>query len=157
MSDKEKLKALKKFLKDRGISYWKNVSTKFGVTLDLSLMVNGWLIAVHLSDDNDNEFYKKIVHCYKPFFIRDDESVEFVIEKMTNLISELNNKQSFKEHLEEVAKRKERNRKYYEECLERHQKNIDKAIKKTKNRRPETPQPKRKRQRIIRVEKIECK
>lgn len=97
MTNEEKLEELKKFLKENNIKYFENHYSKaFRLKIDLQL----WdlKIAVFLSDgDWEKEtsvvekvsLYGKDVmlkNIYNPFFIRESESVEFVIEKMQNCI-----------------------------------------------------------------------
>ena len=87
MDNKEKLEALKRFLAENGIKYLENHQSKMKVMMDLK--VPGFMIAVHLSDDHDQEFYNKVKRVYKPFYIRESEKVDFIIEKMQNCIRDV--------------------------------------------------------------------
>lgn len=93
MDNKKKLEALKAFLKENNVKFVENHASRFGVTMDLKLP--DLYIAIFLSNDNkeeENRKYnassgkKKLFRFYKPFFIRESESQEFVIEKMQNCI-----------------------------------------------------------------------
>ena len=77
----KKLKALKGWLKENNISYKESYVSGNGIKMDLWIV--GLLIAVHVGDD-DGVFYKKTHKWCKPFFIRESESVEFILEKIQN-------------------------------------------------------------------------
>jgi hypothetical protein len=85
MTNKEKLEALKVFLNENNVKFVENHFSKTN-KLTFDLLIKDLRIAVHLSDGNDQTFYKRIFKYYKPFFIRESESVDFVIEKMQNCI-----------------------------------------------------------------------
>ena len=91
----EKLEALKAFLKENNIPFEENYYSKsFDVTM--ALRVKPLKIAVFLSTDNKEEdtalVYKKNQYgahlnwVYNPFFIREEETKEFTLEKMQNCI-----------------------------------------------------------------------
>lgn len=86
MSNSEKLEALKAFLKENGIEYEENHWSHCKTMIDLQ--IKRLMIAVHLSDDSDEVFHDKVKRHYKPFFIRDNESIDFILEKMQNCIVE---------------------------------------------------------------------
>lgn len=94
MTNEEKLEALKAFLKENNVRFVENHVSKFGVTMDLKLP--DLMIAVFLSDDKifEEDVYNvgigkhKMRFVYKPFFIRESESLDFIIEKMQNCIVE---------------------------------------------------------------------
>ena len=85
MTNKEKLEALKAFLTENNVKF---VENHFSKTNDLTfdLLIRDLRIAVHISDENDQKFYEKIFKFYKPFFIRENETSDFIIEKMQNCI-----------------------------------------------------------------------
>lgn len=85
MTNQEKLEALKAFLTENNVKFVENHFSKTN-NLTFDLLIRDLRIAVHLSDGNDQTFYRKIFKYYKPFFIRESESVDFVIEKMQNCI-----------------------------------------------------------------------
>ena len=86
MTNKEKLEALKAFLKENNISFMEKVVRK-GQLFDL--YISKYLICVRLSDENDQNFYERVKYGFHPLFIRNNETSEFVIEKMQNLIIDL--------------------------------------------------------------------
>ena len=93
MTNNEKLEKLKGFLKENNIQFKENVIRK-GQHFDL--FIGKYLICVRLSDENDQKFYEQIKTAYHPLFIRESESVEFVLEKMQNLLIDLMKKRQSK-------------------------------------------------------------
>lgn len=85
MENKEKLKALIAFLTENNLNFEENHFSR-SKKINIDLVVYPYRIAVHLSDDTDKVFFNKTKRHYHPFFIRDNESVEFVLEKMQNCI-----------------------------------------------------------------------
>jgi len=85
MTNKEKLEALKAFLNENNVKFVENYYSKTA-KLTLDVLIKDLRIAVHLSDGHDQTFYKSVFMLYKPFFIRESETVDFVIEKMQNCI-----------------------------------------------------------------------
>lgn len=83
-TNQEKLEALKAWLIENGYKYRENVEF---VGQQADLMVDYPRIAVHVGESD--EFFRKVKYKAAPFFIRDSETVEFVIEKMTNCISQV--------------------------------------------------------------------
>ena len=83
MTNKEKLEVLKGFLKENNIPFKEKVMQR-GQKFDLYISKFG--ICVRLSDENDQRFYEKIKYIVHPLFIRENETPEFVVEKMQNLI-----------------------------------------------------------------------
>lgn len=102
MTNQEKLEELKKFLEENGLKYFEQYrSHTFNVTMDLK--VRKLRIAVFISDGDPqhenalvyaprrraskrNANNKYLTTMYNPFFIRESDSMEFVIEKMQNTI-----------------------------------------------------------------------
>ena len=82
VSNEKKLEAVKKWLKENGIEFEENHKTKTGLLIDL--WVPKLFIAVHVGDDPESMFYKMTYRWAKPFFIRESETVEFVLEKIGN-------------------------------------------------------------------------
>ena len=91
----EKLETLKAFLKENNIAFEENYhSESFDVTM--ALRVTNLRIAVFLStDDKDkdtmltrtkNQHDVPLCLVYNPFFIRDEETEEFILEKMQNCV-----------------------------------------------------------------------
>ena len=77
----EKLEAVKNWLKENKIEFVENHKTKVGLEIDL--WIPKLLIAIHVGED-DGKFYKKTRKWAKPFFIREEETVEFELEKIGN-------------------------------------------------------------------------
>lgn len=126
MTKKEKFEHLKEFLQEQKISFLENCKTRLGVIMDLEVVK--FRIAVHVSDETDDDFFKNTRRRYKPFFIREEESMEFIIEKMQNCICDV---------------------------MMQRQKNFErKNAKADEKKEPEAEAPKRKRQRIVRYEKV---
>lgn len=87
MTNKEKLEALKAFLTENNFEFEENhFSRNNRIVIDL--YVKKLRIAVHLSDDKDDWFFKITKRNYHPFFIRENDTADFVIEKMQNCIIE---------------------------------------------------------------------
>lgn len=116
-----KLEALKVFLDSNGVSYIEDYKSGLGVVIDLK--IPKFHIAVKLG--YDAEFYNKVLKRYKPFFIRDNETIEFVIEKMQTCMVDImilrqrrmEKKARREENLkaeEEARKRKEERRRAHE-------------------------------------------
>ena len=89
--NQKKLKALKNWLKENNITFVDNHVSDFGVKMEV--MIPKLNIAVFLSDGNKDEENKKynagtgkrkLFRVYRPFFIRESESLEFVLEKLQN-------------------------------------------------------------------------
>ena len=135
MTKKEKFELLKSFLKENKFDFIENyVSSRTGVVMDLRVVK--FQIAVHLSDEHDQEFFEKLRGVYHPFFIRDSESPDFIIEKMQNCITDI--MLCRQKHYENVQKRKD-----------------EKAIRESKTKEAVIPsKQKRKRQRIVKYEKV---
>lgn len=149
MTNQEKLEKLKEWLKDNNIPFVENYTSKSrGVTFDLR--VKKPLIGVCISSERDQEIFQKIKRVYAPFFIREGETAEFVIEKMQNCI--VNKMMQAQRELEKKNKREEGKR-IAEENERRHQANLaKKATAEKSSKKAEVP--KRKRQRIVRYEKV---
>ena len=96
ISNEEKLKAIKDFLRENNVDFVENYHSK-NYNLDMELCIKNLMIAVFLSDD-DKEYEESIYTkrtknnkrpfytMYNPFFIRKSETKKFVLEKMQNCI-----------------------------------------------------------------------
>lgn len=91
ITNKQKLEAVKAWLNENNIAFVEDYQSSFGVTINVRLV--HLKIAIFLSDDNkekENAIYNsklsklKLFHVYKPFFIRESESKQFVLEKLQN-------------------------------------------------------------------------
>ena len=146
MTNQEKLEKLKEWLEENNIPFVENYTSKSrGVTFDLR--VKKPLIGVCISSERDREIFEKVKRVYAPFFIRESETAEFVIEKMQNCI--VNKMMQAQRELEKKNKREEGKR-IAEENERRHQANL--AKKAAAEKKAEVP--KRKRQRIVRYERV---
>lgn len=83
MTREEKVEALKKWLSENGYEYKENYSAK-KVKIDLAVL--NPKVAVRMADE-DQKWYRDVCRVWSPFFIRESETVEFIIEKMTNCIA----------------------------------------------------------------------
>ncbi len=87
MTKKEKFEELKKFLIENKVKFRENVVLKHCKSeVKAALLVKPYNIAVHVSNEQDAAFYDSTKRKYKPFFIRENESKDFIIEKMKNCI-----------------------------------------------------------------------
>ena len=147
MTNQEKLEKLKEWLRDNDIPFDENYTSKSrGVTFDLR--VKKPLIGVCISSERDREIFDKIKRVYAPFFIRESETAEFIIEKMQNCI--VNRMMQQQKAMEKEAK-KEEGRRIATEYERRHQEKL--AAQAAAQKAAE--KPKRKRVRIQHFEKIE--
>ncbi|MBQ8713760.1 MAG: hypothetical protein IJ552_00975 [Prevotella sp.] len=79
----EKQDAVKAYCNSKGIEYWEDVCVgNTGVIIPLYLPK--YRIAVRVGDSH--QWYDAVKRCTHPIFIRDDNTVEFVIEKLRNTI-----------------------------------------------------------------------
>ena len=82
VSNKVKLDAVKEWLTSNNIEYAESYVTRT-TKLAIDLWIPSLFIAIHVGDD-DGTFYKKTYKWCKPFFIRDNETKKFVLEKIRN-------------------------------------------------------------------------
>jgi hypothetical protein len=91
ITNEQKLEALKAWLKENNIAFVENHESRFGMTIDIK--IPNLAIAIFLSDGNkekEDAIYNaksghmKLYHVYKPFFIRESETKEFILEKIQN-------------------------------------------------------------------------
>ena len=150
MTKEEKLKELINHVEKLGLKYSK---TKFPEMHSCHLFVLPYKIAVHICGINDDEFRKKYK---KRIFIHDDISIEDIIHNFDELASKLD---WAYEHREEIRERKRKNLQYSQECWQRHLDRLarreahEKRMAEIKAKK-EAEKPKRKRQRIVRYEKV---
>ena len=141
MTNKEKLEDLKVFLTENGIKFIEGYKSGLHVLMDLKLP--DYMIAVHLSDDKDDEFYHRTFRQYKPFFIRESETPDFIIEKMQNCITDIMVK---RQKIYEKKQKKEEGKRIAAEYERRHQEKLA--------ARAAAEKPKRKRVRIPMAERV---
>ena len=150
MTKEEKLKKLINHVEKLGLKYSR---TKFPELHTCHLFVLPYKIAVHICGEKDDEFRKKYK---KRIFIHEDMSVDDIIHNFDELASKLD--WSY-EHRDEIRERKQKNLQYSKECWQRHLDRLarreahEKKIAEIKSRK-ESENPKRKRKRIVRYEKV---
>lgn len=150
MTKEEKLKELINHVEKLGLKYSK---TKFPEMHSCHLFVLPHKIAVHICGINDDEFRKKYK---KRIFIHDDISIEDIVNNFDELKSKLD---WAYEHRDEIRAKKEKNMQYHQECWQRHLDRLarheahEKKMAEIKAKK-EAEKPKRKRQRIVRYEKV---
>ena len=150
MTQEEKLKELINHVEKLGLKYSR---TKFPELHTCHLFVLPYKIAVHICGEKDDEFRKKYK---KRIFIHDDISVDDIIHDFDELASKLD---WAYEHRDEIRERKQKNLQYSKECWQRHLDRLarrethEKKIAEIKSRK-ESENPKRKRKRIVRYEKV---
>ena len=150
MTQEEKLKKLINHVEKLGLKYSR---TKFPELHTCHLFVLPYKIAVHICGEKDDEFRKKYK---KRIFIHEDMSVDDIIHNFDELASKLD---WAYEHRDEIRERKQKNLQYSKECWKRHLDRLarreahEKKIAEIKSRK-ESENPKRKRKRIVRYEKV---
>ena len=150
MTQEEKLKKLINHVEKLGLKYSR---TKFPKLHTCHLFVLPYKIAVHICGEKDDEFRKKYK---KRIFIHEDISVDDIIHNFDELASKLD---WAYEHRDEIRERKQKNLQYSKECWQRHLDRLarreahEKKIAEIKSRK-ESENPKRKRKRIVRYEKV---
>lgn len=150
MTKEEKLKKLINHVEKLGLKYSR---TKFPELHTCHLFVLPYKIAVHICGEKDDEFRKKYK---KRIFIHEDISVDDIIHNFDELASKLD---WAYEHRDEIRERKQKNLQYSKECWKRHLDRLaireahEKKIAEIKSRK-ELENPKRKRKRIVRYEKV---
>ena len=145
MTNKEKLEALKAFLIENKVEFVENYKSRSKHVV-FDLRIGSPRIAVIISNNLDNETYRKIRKGYALLLIRDNETVEFIVEKMKNCIVD---RMMLEQKKMEKETKKEEARLFAAECKRRHQEKLARKVAAKK--------PKRKRLRIVRYEKVEPK
>ena len=75
--------AIKAFCESQGIEYWEDVHVGNTGTI-IPLYLPKYRIAVHIGDSQ--QWYDAVKRCTHPIFIRENDTVVFVIEKVINTI-----------------------------------------------------------------------
>lgn len=104
MTDQEKLEALKAYLTEQGIEFWVDVPSSRGV---LPLYIPQYVIAVQIGDNA--EWYKQLKNFLFPVFIRESDSIDFVIEKVVNTIKKYCSQKKSKSGKKEAQKKLSQN------------------------------------------------
>lgn len=79
----EKIEALKTWLTENKVKYQEDV-VHAGKGIHIDLYIPKFRIAIHVGDDED--WYHKVKAFVHPVFVRDQDSAEFLIEKVQNTI-----------------------------------------------------------------------
>lgn len=144
MKNTTKLEKLKQWLDENDISY-EHRKNRRGQS---DLWIRKYKIAVKIDGDDSQEFYRKHMRTTSPVFIRDTDTPKFVIEKVQNtIVNAMIKEQRRLEWLE----KKEQSRRYYEECMKRHE---EKVARKAAAKLEQERKNRRKRERIRRYEKV---
>lgn len=117
MNNQEKIQAVKTALTEKGIEHWTGVDTpKKNVKIDIYLPKHN----IAIFDGHDDEKFKAVRFFTFPVFIREEESFDFVLEKIQATIAKPTGslKQGstiwFKHHIkaeQKFCQKKKRNRK----------------------------------------------
>ena len=141
MTQEEKLELVKKFFDNKGIKY--RVPKKEDYLCDV-YAYGKYKISVHVSNNRDKDFFKKYNYRY-PVYIREEETIDFILEKLENVISRIEAK---KKKIEEQKEKKIKN-------IEQNRLNWERHLEKLRLKAKST---KKKRARIIRYEPVSiCK
>lgn len=110
VKDTEKLELLKAFLAENNIEHWLNVRVKEVNDVIIPLYIKKYRVAVHVGDDK--AWFDAVKRYTHPVFIREEDTPDFVIEKVQNtIITHMTRKQAYtqrkaynKAHKERFAK-----------------------------------------------------
>lgn len=86
---KSKLEVIMNFLNDNKIAFHPQYNGKANVTPDLYVPKHKIMVKVSEGKESDDEFFMKVRRRYHPLFIRDNDTREFVLEKIQNLIIDI--------------------------------------------------------------------
>lgn len=150
MTKEEKFEELVNYVETLGLKYTR---PKFPEMHTCHLFVLPYKIAVHIANEQDDEFRKKYK---KRLFITDECTMEDLKSFVDRFIEY--SKYTY-EHREEIAEKKRKNMQYHKECWQRHLDRLARReahFKRLEERKAEkeSEKPKRKRQRIVRYEKV---
>jgi len=155
-NNEKKLERIIALLEERGLMYRRGHHSE-KCDVDIDIYVPKYRIAVF--DGHTQEKYGKVKGKYAPLFVREEETEEFIVEKMTDLLADREKKLQW---LKENKAKREANMRYAEECERRHREKVakreaaqaererikaEKAAAKAKAARP-------KRKRILRYERV---
>lgn len=89
MTNKEKLEAVKRFLVENRIEFYPHYRGRIKVSPDLYIPKHKIMVKISEGKEKDYNFFKEVKYKYHPLFIRDDETKDFVLEKIQNLIIDI--------------------------------------------------------------------
>ena len=169
MTNEEKLDAVRQYLDENKIPY---TTPKDKENHLCDLFMTDKNVAIHISNDRDEEFFQKY-RKMRPVFIRDDETIEYIMFKIDNTIKTHHihdprrrlakyQKQAKKEGLsldEYNVLRKKRREEIYENTRKKNERRKRQAERDERRKRKAEmaalkKKPKRKRKRIVRYEKV---
>lgn len=119
MTNEEKRQMLEDWLVENGYAIEREHYSKRCEVM-IPVMVRQPRIAIHVG--SDDEFFQKVKTYYKPFFIREEETMDFILEKMRNCIDGVVMKRPLKKRkikVEEKPKRKRMRIPKYEKVQKR--------------------------------------
>ena len=144
MDNKTKLERIIALLKGKGLVYKLNHHSEL-CGIDIDIYIPKYRIAVF--EGYSQEQYVKVKRKYAPLFVRDEETEDFIVEKMENLLEKREEKLQW---LQKRNAEKEANRIYAEECERRHQEKLARR----KEAKARHQRAKNRRKRIVRYEKV---
>ena len=86
---KAKMDVLVNFLTENKIPFFTTYKGNVKVTPDLYIAKHKIMVKISEGKEKDDNFYHADKYKYHPLFIRDDETKDFVLEKMQNLIIDI--------------------------------------------------------------------
>lgn len=123
MTAKEKLEALERHLDELGINYKENHKSQFGITIDLKVMKYRVAVFISRGEEQDSTIIHskngrmKFQSVYRPVFVRESDTAEFLIEKCDNCIAK---SKEIMARLPEIRRKKIEGRKENSRCWKRH-------------------------------------
>lgn len=90
MTNQEKLEALKKWLQNKRIEHWVNV-TQQEKDIFIDVYLPRYLTAIRIDGEDSPVWFKGVKYYLFPVFIRDTDTAEFVIEKVQNTMERVIN------------------------------------------------------------------
>jgi len=101
MNNKTKLGRVKKFLADNHIQYIEKKEHEWGRS---DLFLPKFKINIKCQGEDDKEFYMRYREDRFPIFVRDEDTPDFVLEKVQNTIIKVMKMQQEK-YMEEIQKK----------------------------------------------------
>lgn len=90
MTNQEKMEALKKWLQNKRIEHWVNV-TQQEKDIFIDVYLPRYLMAIRIDGEDSPAWFKGVKYYLFPVFIRDADTSEFVIEKVQNTMERVIN------------------------------------------------------------------
>ena len=83
MTNKEKLYEVVKFLNKEGIDF---ILRPENIRMKSNLYIPKWKIGIKLEDENNERYFQTHKRCLSVIFIRENETIDFILEKLQNVI-----------------------------------------------------------------------